>query len=162
MNLMKRTLLIFIILITTTMVKAQQTQAQRDRLVEKKGIRNVKLGTNIKDFNNLELIRSGTIRHYRKRNEDLVLGDIKVKSIEYEFFEGKLIAFSVYFDPIQYNSFYSAFLGNYGSPTVENSVCYWLSNGISLNLNKNYFNFFLIVDKLNAISVENKKLKDDL
>ena len=62
---------------------------------EPDGFRNMKWGTSINEFKNLKLLKSAELKTYSKANEELIMGDIPLKFIHYDFWNNKLTRVSI-------------------------------------------------------------------
>lgn len=73
------------------------TPGQTDKLDTTTGFRGQKFGTAFSEFEGLNLERDeGDLKQYSKKDENLQLGPVKLETIVYHFFQGKLFAVSLH------------------------------------------------------------------
>lgn len=108
-------------------------------------------------FNSSILDTGKSIKAYRKKTEKLIIGDIPLENIYYNYYEDKLHSILVYYDERYSMEVMELYANLYGQPRFDGSWFSWTNSEVILNLPKvrdNTTNDNIII--YNSINVSDK------
>jgi hypothetical protein len=114
--------------------------SQNNKLEEKNGLRDIKLGSPKSRYNDLYRIESKNPcgEMYQRSNENLFIGNLKVHSIQYNYMGGTLAAVYVIFkEDDDWLKFAKSLYEVYGKPDIldeENQQIEWIASSFRVSV----------------------------
>lgn len=127
---MFRTIQLFVIIILIPLSGLTQTKL-------KNGFKDVELGKHISSFQDFTFQRKtyDGFAIYKKKNQDLSIGNIKLKAVDYYFYDNILTEIRVGFDSFKFRELVDLFSDTYGQPTKISSTYYsWSDSLVGLSI----------------------------
>ena len=104
----------------------------------KHGFKDVMLDSNRSSISGLTYLNSfDGYEVYERKNQDLNIGDIKLKAVKYFFYQDQLTEIRVYYDSFDFDNIVDLFSSTYGDSSGLSGIMYsWGNSKTSINVSK--------------------------